>query len=103
MGYVSINSLSVGDLVEYAARVQPSLVAEVNPDSVTLQNGVVLESGTYVNYLGSGKMIVFFTNQKSGVTHATIDGKPLCGIRHGRNSVSSRVCTCEACNKIISS
>lgn len=101
--YVYSNELKPGDLIRYQVGgevVQVAQVAEVN-GLVYLANGQVVD-GNYVELIGRLPQVRFEVNRTSGISHATINGKALCGARHTRNSRTATAATCEKCAAIMS-
>lgn len=96
--YVNSNELKVGDFIRYQVGGDVVQVAEVN-GLVYLANGQVVD-GNYVELIGRLPQVRFEVNRTSGIAHATINGKALCGARHTRNSQTATKATCEKCAAI---
>lgn len=97
--YVNSNELKVGDFIRYQVGGDVVQVAEVN-GLVSLANGQVID-GNYVELIGRLPQVRFEVNKQSGIAHATINGKALCGARHTRNSQTAAAATCEKCAAIL--
>lgn len=97
--YVNSNELKVGDFIRYQVGGDVVQVAEVN-GLVSLANGQVID-GNYVELIGRLPQVRFEVNKQSGISHATINGKALCGARHTRNNQTAAAATCEKCAAIL--
>ena len=97
--YVNSNELKAGDFIRYQVGGDVVQVAEVN-GLVSLANGQVID-GNYVELIGRLPQVRYEVNRASGVAHAIVNGKALCGARHTRNSQTAAAATCEKCNRIM--
>ncbi len=96
--YVNSNELQKGDFIRYQVGGDVVQVAEVN-GLVSLASGETID-GNYVELIGRLPQVRFEVNKQSGIAHATINGKALCGARHTRNSQTVAAATCEKCAAI---
>ena len=99
VNYVTPNELKVGDFIRYQVGGNVVQVAEVS-DFVLLTDGHIIDV-SYVELIGRLPRVRYEINRTSGVAHATINGKALCGARHTRNSQTAAAATCEKCNRIM--
>ena len=98
--YVTSNELKAGDFIRYQVGGDVVQVAEVN-GLVCLADGQVIDV-SYVELIGRLPQVRFEINRASGVAHAVVNGKALCGARHTRNSQTAAAATCEKCAAIMS-
>jgi len=98
--YIPFNELQQNDLIRYTVGGDVVKVNSVESGLVCLATGEQLPL-SYVELIGRLPQVKFQVNKKSGVAHAVLNGKALCGARHTNSSVSVNSCTCEKCNKIM--
>ena len=98
--YVPFNELQQNDLIRYTVGGDVVKVNSVESGLVCLADGQVIDV-SYVELIGRLPQVRYEINRTSGVAHATINGKTLCGARHTRNGQTVAAATCEKCNRIM--
>jgi hypothetical protein len=98
--YVTADELKAGDLIVYAAGGDVVQVQSVDGDDVTLTSGEQVDA-SYVELIGRLPQVRYFQNKNSGVSHAVLNDRALCGAGHTRNSVSVDFVNCDRCAAIV--
>lgn len=98
---VLFSELKEGDLIRY--RVKGKIVKVVSTENglVCLSDGYESTSGYAERVGGELSCLTYIKNQVSGVSHAYVNGKALCGARHSQHSITVHSANCEKCREII--
>ena len=96
---ISIQDLKVGQVVQIGVGFPLYIVLE-QADAYTVfltdTLEVIVETSGYAIVKGENSVEIV-QNENSGVSHLTVNGKPICGQRNGQNQVTVDVVTCEKC------
>lgn len=99
-----IQNLKVGEVAQVKVRTAPYLVLEQSNTGTTFLTPdfefITLESGYAIRKASSVQKML---NTKSGITHLTINGKPVCGNQSTQDQIISDtgIVTCEKCKGFV--
>lgn len=99
-----ITKSDIGKMANTKVGMPPYMITEVDENGVTFQNHLETyrETSGYIGLSGS-QNVKMVRNLESGIIHATINGRCLCGVRHSRNSehLVNTFATCEKCIELV--
>lgn len=90
-----MSECKVNDIIVYQVGGDPVRVVSDSP-CICLSDGYKATGGEYVTVVGKLNTVHYMRNQ-SGVSHAYVGSRSLCGTRHTQNESSANHATCKRC------